>query len=116
MKLYLAYQRQTEPGFIDSAEAISLMQTTEIDREIRGFLITTFLSGHDERLRDDGSLLGEVMDSTGVIELVSYLQERFAIAVEDEDVIPDNLDSVNNLVAFVARKLSNRAASLDPGR
>jgi len=92
------------------------MQTTEINREIRRFLITTFLSGQDERLRDDGSLLGDVMDSTGVIELVNYLQQRFAITVEDEDVIPDNLDSVNNLVAFVARKLSNSAASLDPGR
>lgn len=92
------------------------MQITEIDREIRRFLITNFLSGHAERLRDDGSLLGDVMDSTGVIELVNYLQERFAFTVEDEDVIPENFDSVNNLVGFVARKLSYRAASLDPGR
>jgi acyl carrier protein len=116
MTLYLVYEGKTEPGFIDSAEAISLMQIAEIDREIRRFLITNFLSGHAERLRDDGSLLGDVMDSTGVIELVNYLQERFAFTVEDEDVIPDNFDSVNNLVAFVSRKLSYRAASLDPRR
>jgi acyl carrier protein len=90
------------------------MQTTEIDREIRRFLVTNYLSGQAERLRDDGSLLGDVIDSTGVIELVNHIQERFAITVEDEDVIPDNFDSVNNLVAFVARKLSYRVASLDP--
>jgi acyl carrier protein len=41
----------------------------------------------------------------GVLELVTYLQERFAINVEDEDVVPSNLDSVHNLVAYVARKL-----------
>lgn len=90
------------------------MQTTEIDREIRRFLITNYLSGDAKRLRDDGSLLGDVIDSTGVIELVNHIQERFAITVGDEDVIPDNFDSVNNLVAFVARKLNCRVASLDP--
>ena len=82
------------------------MDTTDIDREIRGFLVRSFLSGNAERLHADGSLLGDVIDSTGVLELVSYLQDRFAITVEDEDVVPSNLDSVNHLVAFVERKLT----------
>jgi acyl carrier protein len=82
------------------------MQTTvDIEQEIRNFLVKQFLEGRAEKLRDEGSLLGDVIDSVGVLELVTYLQERFAINVEDEDVVPSNLDSVHNLVAYVARKL-----------
>jgi acyl carrier protein len=86
-------------------QAIQSVQTTEIEREIRGFLVEHFLSGRAENLRADGSLLGNVVDSLGVLDLVTFLQDRFKITVEDEDVVPGNLDSVNNLVAFVARKL-----------
>jgi acyl carrier protein len=82
------------------------MQKAEIEREIRNFLVEHFLSGHAEKLRDDGSLLGNVVDSVGVLDLVSFLQDRFKITVDDEDVVPSNLDTVNHLVAFVARKLS----------
>jgi acyl carrier protein len=82
------------------------MQKVEIEREIRNFLVEHFLSGHAEKLRDDGSLLGNVVDSVGVLDLVSFLQDRFKITVDDEDVVPSNLDTVNHLVAFVARKLS----------
>ena len=87
------------------------MKTEEIDREVRSFLVTHFLSGRADKLREDGSLLGEVVDSTGVIELVMYLQNRFSITVEDDEVIPSNLDSVKSLVAFVARKTEERAAT-----
>jgi acyl carrier protein len=90
------------------AEAIQSMQTVEIERDVRSFLIDHFLSGRAERLRDDGSLLGNVVDSLGVLDLVTYLQDRFKISVEDEDVVPGNLDTVNNLVAFVARKLDSK--------
>jgi acyl carrier protein len=65
-----------------------------------------FLSGRAEKLRDDGSLLGDVIDSTGVIELVGYLQDRFKITIDDEEVIPANLDTIKSLAAFVARKLN----------
>ena len=83
------------------------MQTTQINQEIRSFLLESFLSGHAERLRDDGTLLGEVIDSTGVLELVNFLQERFAITVDDDDVNPENLASVNSLVVFVSNKVAN---------
>ena len=84
------------------------MQTADIEREVRSFLVEHFLSGRAEHLRDDGSLLGNVVDSLGVLDLVTYLQDHFKITVEDEDVIPSNLDTVNNLVAFVARKLDGK--------
>ena len=62
------------------------MQTTDIEREIRTFLVETFLFGRDEELRDDSPLMDKVIDSHGVVELVVFLQERFAIRVEDEEV------------------------------
>jgi acyl carrier protein len=87
----------------------SKMNTNDIEREIRGFLVERFLFGRDEALREDGSLLGSVIDSTGLIELVIFLQEHFGITVEDEEVIPENLDSVKSVVAYVARKLHSKA-------
>jgi acyl carrier protein len=85
------------------------MQTTDIEREIRTFLVETFLFGRDEELRDDSPLMDKVIDSHGVVELVVFLQERFAIRVEDEEVTNDNLDSVNKAVAYVTRKLAGKA-------
>jgi|HubBroStandDraft_6_1064221.scaffolds.fasta_scaffold528865_2 acyl carrier protein len=82
------------------------MQTTvDIERDIRSFVIEHFLSGNSTKLRPDGSLLGDVIDSMGVIALVSYLQEHFGITVEDDEVLPGNLDTIGNLVAYVSKKL-----------
>lgn len=86
------------------------MQIAEIDHEIRAFIVTTFLSGRTDKLREDGSLLGDIIDSSGVITLVMYLQDRFGITVQDEEVVPDNLDSISHLVAFVGRKLDLQTA------
>jgi acyl carrier protein len=91
------------------AQPIQSVQTMEIEREIRNFVVDHFLSGHAEKLRDDGSLLGDVIDSMGVLDLVAYLQDRFKITVEDEEVMPSNLDTINNLAAYVARKLDAKA-------
>jgi acyl carrier protein len=87
------------------------MQTTDIEREIRSFLVNNYLFGRSEALRDDESLLDNVIDSTGVLELVVFLQESFAINVEDEEVVPGNLESVKNVVAYVERKLQSKDAA-----
>jgi acyl carrier protein len=84
------------------------MQTTDIEQEIRTFLIENFLFGRSEALNDDVPLLGNVIDSTGVIELVVFVQERFTIAVDDEEVTTDNLGSVKNVVAFIEKKLRTK--------
>lgn len=84
------------------------MQTTDIEQQIRTFLVDNFLFGRSEALRDDAPLLGDVIDSTGVIELVVFVQERFAITVEDEEVTAENLGSVNQVAAFVAKKLDGK--------
>ena len=75
------------------------------------YIVGNFMSsGGEKSLRDDASLLEEgIMDSTGVLDLVMFIEETFGIAVKDEELIPENLDSVNKLVAFVERK-TGRAA------
>ena len=83
-------------------------QATDIEQEIRTFLIENFLLGRSEALTDDVALLGNVIDSTGVIELVVFIQERFTVAVDDEEVTPDNLGTVKNVVTFVERKLRRK--------
>lgn len=86
------------------------MQTIEIEREIRSFLVDTFLFGNAEALRDDTALLGGVIDSTGAVELVMFLQNHFSITVEDDEVaVPENFDSVKSVVSFVEKKLRNKA-------
>jgi acyl carrier protein len=85
------------------------MQTTDIGHEIRSFLVENFLSGRNEKLSDNEQLLGNVVDSTGVVELVVFLQERFDITVEDEEVTAENLGSVQNAITFIERKLLKRA-------
>jgi acyl carrier protein len=85
------------------------MQTIDIESEVRKFIVTNFLFGRAEALRDDASLLGGVIDSTGAIELVVFLQDRFGITVEDDEVVPENFDSVKSVVTYVAKKLQNEA-------
>jgi acyl carrier protein len=85
------------------------MQTAEIEREIRKFLVDNFLFGHAEALNGNESPLGNVLDSTGMLELVVFLQDRFAVIVEDEEVlVPENFESLKGLVTFVAKKIQDK--------
>jgi acyl carrier protein len=83
------------------------MRATNIEQEIRTFLVDNYLFGRGAGLKDDDPLLGNVIDSTGVVEYVSFLQERFAITIEDDEVTTENLDSVRNSIAFIERRLGN---------
>jgi acyl carrier protein len=77
--------------------------------EIRQFVVENFLYGRDDHtLGDDVSFLEKgIIDSTGVLELVSFIEEKYGISVDDEELIPDNFDSLNNLSSFVAQKMGN---------
>ncbi len=81
-----------------------IMETT-IAR-IREFIFEHFLFDADQSvLQNDTSFLEQgIIDSTGVLEMVDWLEEEFAISVQDEELIPENLDSVNRLAAFITRK------------
>ena len=74
--------------------------------KIRGFIISTFLFGSkDAKLADDDSFLETgIIDSTGMLELVSFVENEFGIEVADTELIPENLDSIARLADFIERK------------
>jgi len=83
------------------------VHTTEIEQEIRNYLTEEFLFGRSETVNEDTALLGNVIDSQGVIELISFIQQHFNIEVEDEEVTSDNLATLKTVVALVEKKLSS---------
>jgi acyl carrier protein len=72
-------------------------------QELRQFVSENFLFGAgNTHFADDDSFLEKgIIDSTGVLELVSFLESRYRITVQDQDLVPENLDSINNLVQFI---------------
>lgn len=86
---------------------MSSIQT--IEHAVREFVISNFLFGANTgSLKDDDSFLENgIIDSTGVLELVGHLEQTYHIEVRDQELVPDNLDSVQKVAAFVARKLAH---------
>jgi acyl carrier protein len=79
----------------------------DVAQRVRTFLVDSFLLGDDDGFANDESLLDSgIVDSTGVMEVVSFLEESFGIAVDDDELVAENLDSVDRLAAFVQRKLA----------
>jgi len=79
---------------------------SKIKDQIRAFVVENFLFGNNGDLEDNTSFLEEgIIDSTGILELVSFLEEEFPITVEDEELIPENLDSINNATAYLQSKM-----------
>jgi acyl carrier protein len=78
----------------------------DLKQSIRTFIETSFLFREGrEGLTDGESLLGAgLIDSTGILELVTYLESEFGIVVLDEEIIPENLDSVDQITAYVFSK------------
>ncbi len=74
--------------------------------ELREFILRSYLLTRDESVLGDSESLTErgILDSTGALELVLHLEERYGIKVQDDEFHPDNLDSVEKIVAFVERK------------
>lgn len=77
-----------------------------IEDQLRNFVVQNFLFGDAGRApgRDDSFLELGLIDSTGVLELVAFLEQHFQFKVGDAELVPDNLDSLSALVAFVQRK------------
>ncbi|MXN46611.1 acyl carrier protein [Shinella kummerowiae] len=80
--------------------------TDETRTAIRAFVVENFLFGDDSHpLPADLSLIdNDLIDSTGILELVSFLEERFAIQVADADIVPANLDTIDRIAGFISRK------------
>jgi len=78
----------------------------QLRNELRRFITDSIMYGHNtDFLADDASFLENgVIDSTGVLELINYIETRFGISVDDQELIPENLDSINGLLRFVEKK------------
>jgi len=82
----------------------------ELTDQIRRFILENFIVDGDGNLENGVSLLEEgIIDSTGVLELVAFIEETYHIKVQDEELIPENLDSVNNICRFI----QNKSCALD---
>jgi len=81
-----------------------------LEGRIRSFIVDNFLFGEGENgLGGEDSLLENgVIDSTGILELVAFIQQTFEIAIQDDEIIPANLDSIDKIAVFVRRKTGTR--------
>ncbi len=87
-----------------------IMPTAVAVDQIRGFLEENFLYGEPFTLGEKESLLAQgILDSTGVLQLVTFLEVEFGITVVDEELVPENLDSLTAILDFLARKRGRRA-------
>jgi acyl carrier protein len=85
-----------------------MLTSAAVALEVRKFIISNFLYGQDRSFKEDDSFMGEgIVDSTGVLQLVAFLEETYGITVEDEEMIPENLDSISNVSAYLVHKMSS---------
>ena len=78
-----------------------------VEQRVREFISQNFVMSDAAQLAADQSLMeARLIDSTGVLELVGFLEEQFEIQVSDAELVPENLDTINNIVAYIQRKTS----------
>ena len=83
------------------------MQQEHIRTEVRDFIKTNFIYSDTKKLNDDESLLSSgVVDSTGVLELLAFLEGKFQVKFADNELVADNFDSVTKIISFIRRRLS----------
>ena len=76
------------------------------DAELRHFIAETFLFGEEKPISIDESLRkAGILDSTGVLELITHLEEKYPLKVEDDELMPENLDTIERICAFIDKKI-----------
>ena len=77
-----------------------------VEQKIRDYILDNYLFTDDQSaLSNEDSFLDKgIIDSTGIMEVIFFLEEEFDIQVEDDDMVPENLDSVKNIVAYIEKK------------
>jgi acyl carrier protein len=83
----------------------------KLETQIRSYILESFLYTSDvSKLRNDDSFLEEgILDSTGILELLMFVEETFGVQVDDEEVIPENFDSVDRLMRYILQKTGEAA-------
>jgi len=84
--------------------------SNNVAHDVRQFIVSNFFYGQECSFTDDDSFMEKgIVDSTGVLQLVGFLEETYGITVEDEELTPENLDSITNVSTYLARKISATA-------
>jgi acyl carrier protein len=79
--------------------------------KVREFVVENFLFGDGKVLKYDTSFMEEgIIDSTGILELVFFIEETFGFSIEDDELVPENMDSLQNITRFIDRKLNPNSA------
>lgn len=83
-----------------------MTQINDIQKKIEEYIVNNFLFGDDSlKINNSDSFMERgIIDSTGMLELITFTEEEFSIEIEDDEMIPENLDSLNNISSFVLRK------------
>jgi acyl carrier protein len=77
------------------------------ESEVRKFIAEKFFFGEDNEVPSAASLLDAgIIDSTGVLELITFLEEQFKIKVDDDELVPENLDTIAGICAFLSKKIT----------
>ena len=89
-----------------------MKETDQVRTEIRGFIYHQFALARRHNLADDGLLLGtNIVDSIGMLDIVSFIEKQFQIVLSDEDLTPENFQSIAAISMFVETKLKGRSAA-----
>ena len=80
----------------------------DVEKKLRSFVLENYFFSDDDSLLDnaDSFLDKGIVDSTGILEIIHYLDDEFGINVAEEEMVPENLDSINNLLTYIAKKQS----------
>lgn len=80
---------------------------SSVQDEVRNFVVENFLFGENPEslLNNDSFLETGIIDSTGVLELVAFVEDNYSVEVNDDELIPENLDSIDRLINFIESKL-----------
>jgi acyl carrier protein len=87
-----------------------------VQDQLRDFLLESFYVSDPSELTDDLSLIDSgIVDSTGMLDVILFIEETFDIQVADSETVPDNLETITRIAAYVARKRSASEARATPG-
>ena len=75
-------------------------------KDIKQFIVNNFLFGDDSSLQENTSFMQSgIIDSTGILELVTHIEQTYNIKIHDQELVPENMDSINNIGRFLSKKL-----------
>ena len=88
-------------------DKVNIQTNMDYTKEVRDYVISNFLFGEAGSLTDDTSFLESgIVDSTGMLELIMFLETTYGVKVEPEEMLPENLDSIKRVVQFLGTKVS----------